>query len=56
MVESPCRNHCQLNDEQLCTGCYRHIDEIVAWGSLSDADKACVLARIRRRKAERPEH
>jgi predicted Fe-S protein YdhL (DUF1289 family) len=33
-----------------CEGCWRTIDEIVQWSSLSDADKRTVWAAIERRR------
>lgn len=45
-LASPCINICQLNAEDLCTGCWRSLDEIAAWGSLSPQDRAAVMARL----------
>ncbi|ALK95136.1 hypothetical protein AB595_27710 [Massilia sp. WF1] len=51
-VPSPCINVCRMVRETgLCEGCLRTIDEIVAWGTASDADKRAVWAEIRRREA-----
>lgn len=51
-VPSPCINVCEMTPETgLCRGCLRTIDEIVAWGGASDADKRAVWAEIRRREA-----
>ena len=35
----------------LCKGCWRTIDEIVAWSSASDAAKQLVWVQIAQRKA-----
>jgi predicted Fe-S protein YdhL (DUF1289 family) len=52
-VPSPCINVCQMVPETgLCQGCMRTIDEIVAWGSASEADKRAMWAEIRRREAQ----
>jgi len=40
---------CTLDDEQFCLGCGRHIDEIVAWSSLSAVERQAVLDAIERR-------
>lgn len=45
-IASPCINICQLNAEDLCTGCWRSLDEIAAWGSLPPAEQAAILARL----------
>jgi predicted Fe-S protein YdhL (DUF1289 family) len=52
MIPSPCINICVLDAQtQLCTGCFRHIDEIAMWGSLSDPQRVMVLEEIERRRA-----
>lgn len=50
MIQSPCVAKCGLNEEDICMGCYRHIDEIVAWGSADDGYKAGVLEKLSVRK------
>jgi predicted Fe-S protein YdhL (DUF1289 family) len=52
-VESPCIKVCVLDDQQVCIGCKRTLDEIVAWGSLSDDARMNVLERLKRTGAER---
>jgi len=51
-VPSPCIGLC-LMDAQTgwCEGCFRTIEEIVAWGSATDADKRAVWIEIKRRAA-----
>jgi uncharacterized protein len=36
----------------LCKGCWRTIDEIIAWSKSSDADKQQVWAQIAQRKTQ----
>ncbi|GGI78731.1 DUF1289 domain-containing protein [Shewanella hanedai] len=50
MIHSPCVAKCGLNDEDICMGCYRNIDEIVEWGNADDAFKTKVLELIPARK------
>jgi len=53
MIPSPCINVCVLDPStQLCTGCLRHIDEIAAWGMLSDPQRVAVLEAIEGRRAQ----
>ncbi|BAJ03019.1 DUF1289 domain-containing protein [Shewanella violacea] len=52
MIHSPCVAKCGLNDEDICMGCYRTIDEIVAWGTGDDGFKADVWVKLAKRKAE----
>jgi predicted Fe-S protein YdhL (DUF1289 family) len=49
-VKSPCINLCRLNSEQVCEGCWRHIDEIVAWPQLDAGERRDVIARTQRRR------
>lgn len=48
---SPCVARCGLNDEDYCMGCFRHIDEIVAWRDANDAEHAAIIAQLPARKA-----
>jgi hypothetical protein len=55
-LASPCVRNCCLDENNVCMGCGRSLDEIVAWGTANDTDKAAILARSReraRRRAER---
>ncbi len=47
---SPCIACCKLNDEKVCTGCYRHITEIVSWNKLSMEEQWRVRAKCAARK------
>lgn len=45
-IESPCVRNCYLDENEVCTGCLRSLDEIKAWGQASDALKTEVIERI----------
>ena len=45
MVASPCTNFCQLKDN-VCQGCFRTLDEISQWSTMTDVEKQQVLNRI----------
>ena len=52
MIESPCIRSCTLDAAgQLCIGCFRTLDEIMAWTQLSEAERASVLARLPARRS-----
>ncbi|WP_299872934.1 DUF1289 domain-containing protein [uncultured Cocleimonas sp.] len=53
-VASPCIDICDLDDDSICLGCYRAIEEIAGWGMLDNAEKLEVieLANKRREAAE----
>jgi predicted Fe-S protein YdhL (DUF1289 family) len=50
---SPCVRNCCLDEANVCLGCGRSLDEIVAWTRSSDVEKRAVLDRSRARVAER---
>jgi len=46
-VESPCVKICVIHPEsRLCTGCFRSIDEIAQWGTLSAAERRSIMAEL----------
>ena len=47
---SPCNNICTLNDHNVCVGCKRTLDEIVAWSTMT-ADEQWALARLLPKRA-----
>jgi len=56
-VPSPCTSVCKMNaGTGWCEGCFRTIDEIVAWGTMGDDDKRRVWALLpaRREQASAP--
>ena len=53
-VPSPCTNVCRMNpDTALCEGCFRTLDEIAAWSSLTSEEKRSVLAKLPARRDSR---
>jgi uncharacterized protein len=52
-LASPCIRSCCLDDDDVCMGCGRSLEEIVAWNEASDAEKTAILARSRERAASR---
>ena len=51
-VPSPCVSVCLLDASgHICTGCFRTLDEIAAWGALDAAAKRRILAELPARKA-----
>jgi predicted Fe-S protein YdhL (DUF1289 family) len=50
---SPCVRNCCLDERNVCMGCGRSLEEIIAWGTASDAEKSATLARSRERLAAR---
>jgi uncharacterized protein len=48
-VASPCRRQCCLDDQDICLGCGRTLQEILAWGSADNSRKRsiCEAAQAR---------
>ena len=53
-IESPCVSQCCLDEDDVCMGCFRHIDEITGWHSMSDAKRLELLTLLtgRRKKSD----
>ncbi|MGS5089087.1 DUF1289 domain-containing protein [Hydrogenophaga sp. A37] len=50
-VPSPCISVCQMNPAtDLCSGCYRTVEEIAAWSGLGDQARLVVWERIEARQ------
>ncbi|MGE7958818.1 DUF1289 domain-containing protein [Pseudomonas sp. NPDC089530] len=43
-VSSPCVSICALDDDDICTGCQRTVDEITRWSRMDNAERREVLA------------
>ncbi|NQZ27209.1 MAG: DUF1289 domain-containing protein [Colwellia sp.] len=50
LTNSPCVRNCCLDGDDICLGCFRHIDEIVAWRSYSEQDKLQVATLCQQRR------
>ncbi|MET0356035.1 MAG: DUF1289 domain-containing protein [Cellvibrio sp.] len=42
-IESPCVRNCCLNDDDICLGCGRSLQEITRWSVASNLDKQKIL-------------
>lgn len=51
-VDSPCIRNCCLDDDDICMGCFRHVNEITAWQAMSAHDRGEVLERCHTRKRQ----
>lgn len=49
-IDSPCIRQCCLNDEDICLGCFRLMDEITNWSYCNDSEKLAILQRAAQRK------
>lgn len=53
-VPSPCVSLCRLDDDRVCVGCFRHVDDIREWRSADDQRRRQIreAAEQRRREAQ----
>ncbi|HEV2213209.1 MAG TPA: DUF1289 domain-containing protein [Gammaproteobacteria bacterium] len=52
-VPSPCIRNCCLDEQDVCLGCGRSLDEIRLWSESGDAERLAILRRAAGRRAER---
>jgi predicted Fe-S protein YdhL (DUF1289 family) len=50
-MQSPCINICSLNQQNICVGCYRSIEEITCWSRVNDVNKRKILENAEKRKS-----
>ncbi|PNH96312.1 DUF1289 domain-containing protein [Vibrio diazotrophicus] len=50
---SPCIRQCCLDEQDICVGCFRTIEEIIHWSASSDAEKTQIIERCKQRKVQR---
>lgn len=54
-IKSPCIKVCKYDDDNVCVGCYRTMDEITGWLFMSPAEKERSLMEAEtRRKTPKP--
>jgi predicted Fe-S protein YdhL (DUF1289 family) len=47
MIATPCIKVCTMDPAgKLCTGCGRTLEEIARWGSMSEAERARIMAAL----------
>jgi predicted Fe-S protein YdhL (DUF1289 family) len=52
-VASPCVRNCCLDEQDVCLGCGRSLDEIRVWSEAADPERLGILERAKARRAER---
>jgi len=50
LTASPCVRNCCLDENDICLGCLRHIDEIIAWRSYTSEEKEQVIVTCQQRR------
>ena len=49
-LNSPCVGNCCLDDDLICLGCFRSLDEIKEWGMVDDHRRRVILQNARQRR------
>jgi uncharacterized protein len=49
--QSPCVRNCCLDDDLVCLGCFRTIEEIKDWSIVDDQQRRLILQNALRRRA-----
>ncbi|MEH6713341.1 MAG: DUF1289 domain-containing protein [Paraglaciecola polaris] len=44
-IASPCVRNCCLNNQDMCVGCFRMLDEIVGWGQATSIQRKSILLK-----------
>lgn len=51
MIASPCVSLCCLDNQDICVGCFRHIDEITGWHSADNQRRQEILNNCETRRS-----
>ncbi|MEH6445484.1 MAG: DUF1289 domain-containing protein [Oceanospirillaceae bacterium] len=49
---SPCVRNCCLDEQDICIGCFRSVEEICAWSAMSTEQQLAVIELARARKKQ----
>lgn len=52
LIPCPCVRNCCLDDNDVCLGCFRNINEITGWNDSSDEEKQAILERCNFRRTK----
>ena len=50
IAKFPCVRNCCLNDNDICLGCFRSLDEITRWGNADSEQRLVILTNAKRRQ------
>jgi predicted Fe-S protein YdhL (DUF1289 family) len=49
-VPSPCVRNCCLNEQDICLGCFRSLEEICGWSQADNQQRQQILANLAQRR------
>lgn len=44
-AKSPCRKVCRLDEDGMCVGCFRMLDEIANWSIMTNSERMDILRK-----------
>jgi len=50
---SPCVRNCCLDQDDVCLGCARSLDEILRWSKLSNPERRVIMSTLEARRLSR---
>lgn len=50
-AQSPCISNCCLDDDLVCLGCFRSLQEIKEWGVVDDRHRRVIQENAKQRRA-----
>lgn len=51
-VASPCVRNCCLDQNDVCLGCFRSLEEIIAWGTADNEARRRIVASAKNRQQD----
>lgn len=51
-ADNPCRRSCCLNENDICLGCFRHLDEIKQWSNLDEEKRLNLIGELELRRQQ----
>ena len=52
LIPSPCISNCCLNDDDVCVGCFRSLEEILCWSASTNQQRYGILKQTAIRRAD----
>ncbi|WP_082060737.1 DUF1289 domain-containing protein [Pseudomonas abietaniphila] len=49
-VPSPCISVCRLDEDKVCTGCFRHVEDIREWRAATDERRREIVRQADQRR------
>ncbi len=53
-MKYPCVRNCCLDDHDICMGCFRTLQEILAWSAMTEKQQQAVLQDCQLRRKHKP--